>query len=234
MMWMPSWTIRIVWPGIEPSSGSGSSERSHAMLSAPTANGRRSASQREPSRGHPAGRPTPRGRPTARPTRAAPAPRRPARISIARRRALQIGRRPPSARPRRRAARLGARSAPRCRSRAREAGRRLHARRDLDAAVHAALVGLMAERVDVRAGVLGHVRAAPTRRCAARPRRAHGGGAASETTPGSCAGMTRRARVAWLLEVVDASGEQLLDHSTARISRPCVSGSIVSAAMART
>ena len=49
MMWMPSWTIRIVWPGIEPSSGSGSSIRSHATLSAPTAYGRRAANQREPS-----------------------------------------------------------------------------------------------------------------------------------------------------------------------------------------
>ena len=49
MMWMPAWTIRIVWPGIDPSSGSWPSTASHARLSAPTANGLRSASQREPS-----------------------------------------------------------------------------------------------------------------------------------------------------------------------------------------
>ncbi len=49
MMWMPDWTIRIVWPGSEPSSGSSSSGMSQATLSAPTANGERSASQREAS-----------------------------------------------------------------------------------------------------------------------------------------------------------------------------------------
>ena len=49
MMWMPSWTIRIVWPGSEPSSGSWSFGRSQATLSAPTARGLRAASQREAS-----------------------------------------------------------------------------------------------------------------------------------------------------------------------------------------
>jgi hypothetical protein len=113
--------------------------------------------------------------------------------------------------------------------------RRLHPRVDRHAAVQREVDRLVAQRVDVRARVLGHDE---------QRRRARAGLAEPGLVPAVevedqsrlVRGEHRRAGVARLLEVVRARRAQRVDevHQSGESSAPCVSGSSASEAMAST
>ena len=233
-MWMPSWTIRIVWPGIEPEFRIGLVDQVPRQVVR--------ADRIRPARGQPARAVggDPAGgfeRVGISPQRARPEPdqHHVARPDLdAARRALQIGR----------ADRVHARDVEQHAAahdrrhgvdpERREPGRRLHARRHLDATVHDARRRPGGRSRRCACPSARPCRPSPTRRCARSAAPRSWRRCSVRDHPGLVRRVARRARVARLLEVVDASGEQLLDHSTARISRPCVSGSIASAQIAST
>ena len=187
MMWMPAWTIRIVWPGSSPSPDR-AVDRSHARLSAPTAI---RPARGQPARavgGHPAGG-FERGGISPQRARAEPDQHHVARAELDASAAGSSSAGPTASTTARDVEQHAAADDRRdgVDPQRREPGRRLHARRHLDVAVHAAVVGLMADRVDVRAGVLGHVD--HRRRAGARLRRAALMAAVQrQHHPGSCAG----------------------------------------------
>ena len=234
---MPSRTSRITCPGSEPSSGSTSPGTSHATLSAPTASGLCSAHQRDPLASIP-----PAARNASGSSHSAPVPVRtritsPATISspsAARSRSSA-----PTAWP----ASAQSSSTPRANSggivsvaQLGEALGRLHLRVDLDAAVHAEVLRLVAERVDVRAGVLGH----DEQRGGARARLPQPRLVAAvqlQQHAGLVRRPHRRTGVARLLEVVELRARERVRqfrHSTGTSSLPCVSGRNRSATIAST
>ena len=102
-------------------------------------------------------------------------------------------------------------------------------------AVQLPAIRLMAERVDVRAGVLGHHE--QRRRARAPLQVVFVAAMQVDQHPRLVGRPHRRTRVARLLEVVGTRPEQRVyerRHSSARISRPCVSGRNISATMPRT